>query len=91
MLKFERRQPIIPIILLDDVDIQLLHGKGIKRRLLVLPSEWNTSGVCLVPVWEIIEANRCENPAVFLQSSMAIDLHEGSMLIAQGKITTSIA
>jgi len=61
VLDFERRQLRLPIILLNDIDIQLLHGKGIKRRLLVCLSDWNSRGMCLVLVWEIIEANRYEN------------------------------
>ena len=58
------------------MDIQLLHGKGIKRRLLVNPIDWNGRGVCLVLVWEIIEANRYENLVIFLEISLTIDLHE---------------
>ena len=66
----------LPIILLNDIDIQLLHREGIKRLLLIYPIDWNGRGVCLVLVWEIIEANRYENPVVFLEISVAIDLHE---------------
>ena len=68
VLDFERRQPRLPIILLNDKDIQLLHGKGIKRRLLVYPSDWAGRHICLVLVWEIIEANRYENPSFFCKS-----------------------
>jgi len=78
VLDFERRQPRLPIILLNDKDIQLLHGKGIKRRLLVYPSDWAGRDMCLVLVWEIIKADRYENPVVFLEISVAIDLHKGS-------------
>ena len=81
----------LPIILLSDKDIQLMHGKGIKRRLLVSPSDWNGRGMCLVLVWEIIEANRHENPFIFLQISVAFDLHEGSRFIAQGIFTNWIS
>ena len=77
MLDFERRQLRLPIILLNDIDIQLLHGKGIKRRLLVYPSNWNGRGMCLVLVWAIIEANRYAYPVIFLQISVAIDLDGG--------------
>ena len=91
VLDFERRQLRLPIILWNDIDIQLLHGKGIKRRLLVYPSDWNGRGMCLVLVWEIIEANRCENPVGFLQISVAIDLHEESRFIAEGISTNSIS
>ena len=78
MLEFELRLLRLPIILLSDMDIQLLHGKGIKRRLLVYPNDWNGRGMCLVLMWEIIEENRYENLVFFLQISMVIDLHEGS-------------
>jgi len=81
----------LPIILLSNKDIQLMHGKGIKRRLLVYPSDWAGHGMCLVLVWEIIEANRYENPVIFLKISVAIDLHEGSSFIAQGISTNSIS
>ena len=81
----------MPIILLNDIDIQLLRGKGIKRRLLVYPSDWNGRGMCLVLVWEITEANRCENPIVFQQILMAVDLHEGPGPINHELITNSIS
>ena len=45
--------------------------------------------MCFVLVWEIIEANRYENPVVFLEISVAIDLHEESRFIAEGIITNS--
>ena len=83
MLEFERWQPRLPIILVNDIDIQLLHGKGIIRRLLIYPSDWNARGVCLVLVWEIIEANRHENH-FFLEISVAIDLHEEATFIPHG-------
>ena len=91
MLEFELRLLRLPIILLNDIDIQLLHGKGIKRRLLVYPSDWNGRGMCLVLVWEIIEANRYENLVIFLQIAVAIDLHEGSRFIVEGISTNSIS
>ena len=91
MLDFERLQHRLPIILLNNKDIQPMHGKGIKRRLLVYPSDQNGRGMCLVLVWEIIEANRYENLVFFLQISMVIDLHEGSSFIAQGISTNSIS
>ena len=47
--------------------------------------------MCLVLVWEIIEANRYENLVIFLQISVAIDLHEESRFIAKGIITNSIS
>ena len=81
----------LPIILLNDIDIQLLHGKGIKRRLFVYPIDWNGRGMCLVLVWGTIEANRYENPVNFLQVSVAIDLHEESRFIAEDLFTNSIS
>ena len=45
-------------IIINDKDVQLLHGKGIKIRRLVHPSDWNGRGMCLVLVWEKIEVNR---------------------------------
>ena len=91
MLEFELRLLRSPIIILNDIDIQLLHGKGIKRRLLVYPSDWIGLNMCLVLVWEIIEANRYENLVVFLQISVAIDLHKGSGPINHEVITNSIS
>ena len=88
---FSKRLLRLAIILLDDMDIQLLHGKGIKRRLLVHPSDRNGRGMRLVLVWEIIEANRYENLVIFLKISLAIDLHEGSRFIAEGIFTNSIS
>ena len=91
MLEFELRLLRSPIIILNDIDIQLLHGKGIKRRILVYPSDWMGLNMCLVLVWEIIEANRYENPVVFLRISVAIDLHEESRSIAEDLFTNSIS
>jgi len=45
----------------------------------------------LVLAWEIIEANRFENPVDFLQISAAIDLHEESRFITEGIFTNSIS
>ena len=73
------------------MDIQLLHGKGIKRRLFVYPSDWAGRYMCLVLVREIIEANRHENLVFFLQISVVIDLHEGSGPINHEVITNSIS
>jgi hypothetical protein len=73
------------------MDIQLLHGKGIKRRLLASPSDWAGRDMCLVLVWEIIEANRYENLVFFQQISVVIDLHEGSRFIVEGISTNSIS
>ncbi len=91
MLEFELRLLRLPMILLNDMDIQLLHRKGIKRRLLVYPSDWNGRHMCLVLVWEIIEANRYENLIIFLEISVVIDLHEGSGPINHEVITNSIS
>jgi hypothetical protein len=73
------------------MDVQLLHGKGIKRRLLVYPSDWNGRGVWLVLVWGIMEANRYENLVIFLEILVTIDLHEGSGPINHGIMTNSIS
>ena len=77
-------------IIINDKDVQLLHGKGIKIHLLVHPSDWNGRDMCLVLVWEKIEVNRHENLVFFLQISVAIDLLEGSGPIAHGIFTNSI-
>ena len=91
MLDFEQELLRLPIILLNDIVIQLLHGKGIKRRLLVYPSDWAGRDMCLVLVWEIIKADRYENPVVFLEISAAINLHKGSGPINHEVITNSIS
>ena len=88
---FSKRLLRLPMILFNNIDIQLLHRKDIKRRLLVYHSDWDGQGMCLVLVWVIIEANRYENPVVFLRISLAIDLHEGSTFITQGIFTNSIS
>ena len=91
VLEFELRLLRLTIILLNDIDIQLLHGKVIKRRLVINPGDWNGPGMWLVLVWEIIEANRYENLVIFLEISLAIDLHEGSSFIVEGIFTNSIS
>ena len=48
VLEFELRLLRLPMIVLSNKDIQLLHGKGIKRRLLVYPSDWAGRDMCLV-------------------------------------------
>ena len=77
-MEFELRLLRLPMILFNDMDIQQPHRKGIKRRLLVYPSDWAGRDMCLVLVWEIIKADRYENPVVFLEISVAINLHKGS-------------
>ena len=91
MLEFEQELLRLPIILLSNKDIQLLHGKGIKRRLLVYPSDRAGRDMCLVLVWEIIEANRYENLVIILEISLDIDLHEGSGPMNHEIITISIS
>ena len=91
MLDFELRLLRLPIILLNEMDIQLLHGKGTKTLLLVCPSDWNGRHMCLVLVWEITDTNRYENPFIYLEISVAIDLHEASRFIAEAIITNSIS
>ena len=54
VLDFEQEVLRLPIISLSTKDIQLLHGKGIKRRLLVYPSDWAGRGMYLVLEWESI-------------------------------------
>ena len=91
VLDFEQEVLRLPIISLSTKDIQLLHGKGIKRRILVYPIDWNGRGMCLVLVWEIIEANRYENLVIILEISVDIDLHEGSGPMNHEIITISIS
>ena len=78
MLEFELRLLRLPLMILNDMDIQLLHGKGIKMRLLVYPGDWAGRDMYLVLACEIIEEKRFENPVDFLHISAAIDLHEES-------------
>ena len=78
VLEFELRLLRLPIMILNDMDIQLLHGKGIKMRLLVYPGDWAGRDMYLVLACEIIEEKRFENPVDFLHISAAIDLHEES-------------
>ena len=78
VLEFELRLLRLPLMILNDMDIQLLHGKGIKMRLLVYPSDWAGRDMYLVLACEIIEEKRFENPVDFLHISAAIDLHEES-------------
>ena len=91
VLDFEQEVLRLPIISLSTKDIQLLHRKGIKRRLWVCPSDWIGLNMCLVLVWEIIKADRYENPVVFLEISVAIDLHKGSGPINPQIITNLIS
>ena len=39
VLEFELRLLRLPVMVLNDTDIQLLHGKGIKRRHLIFSSD----------------------------------------------------
>ena len=48
----------LPTQLVNDEDIQLLNGEDIKRRRLMPSSDWNARDMCLVLVWEMLEANR---------------------------------
>ena len=80
----------IPILILNNNQLQLLHGKGIKQKPLVYPIGLYASGRSFVPVWKAMEANRCENSTILSQISVVVDLHEESGLITQQIITNSI-
>ena len=68
VLCFERRQLRLPRVLLSNKDKQLLHRKGIKRRLWVCPSDWIGLNMCLVLVWEIIEETGTKISSFFCKS-----------------------
>ena len=55
-----------PILILNNNQPQLLDGKGIKQRPLVYTSALYANGRYLVPVWKLMEANRYENPTIFV-------------------------
>ena len=59
----------------NDEDLQLLHGKGIKRCLLVSPSDWNGRHVCLVPVTSAKWKSSWKSCHVFLQIAMVVHIH----------------
>jgi len=68
VLDFEQEVLRLPIISLSTKDIQLLHRKGIKRRLWVCPSDWIGLNMCLVLVWEIIEQTGTKISSFFCKS-----------------------
>ena len=90
MLDFSGREPWMPPRSQNDEDVQLLHGKGIKRHLLISSTDCNSRDLYSVLMWELLGANRCENLVIFLRISVAIDLHEETTFIAHGIFTNSI-
>ena len=67
-----------------------MHEKGIKRRLLVASTHYKSRDLCLVLVWVLLAQFQYENSVVFLQISVAIDLHEEPTFIPHGIIANSI-
>ena len=49
------------MLVLNNNQLQLLDGKGIKQRSLVYPSDIHAHGRSFVPVGKVMEAIRCEN------------------------------
>ena len=74
----------------NDEDVQLLRGKGIKRHLVMSSTDFKSRDLYSVLMWELLGANRCEKLVIFLQISVAIDLHEESTFIPHGIFTNSI-
>ena len=66
---------------------QLLDGKVIRRNPLIYLSGQERS---FVPVWKVMEENRCENSTFLSKIAVVVDLHEESVLITQQIITNSI-
>ena len=56
----------IPILILNNNQLQLLDRKGINQRLLVYPSNFYANKRSPVPVWKGMEANWCENSTIFI-------------------------
>ena len=80
----------IPILILNNNQPQLLHGKGIKRRSLVYSSALYANERYFVPVWNVIKANLYANSTILSQISAVVDLREESGPITQQIITNSI-
>ena len=79
-----------PILILNNNQPQLMHGKGIKQRPFVYPSSNYANERSLVPAWEVMEANWCENSTILSWISAVVDLHEESGPVIQQIITNSI-
>ena len=71
------------MLILNDNEWQVLHGKGTKRYSLVYPIGRYANERSFVLVWKVTEANRCEKSTFFSQISVVVDLHEGSGTINQ--------
>ena len=80
----------IPILILNNNQLQLLHGKDVKQRTLIYPIGLYASERSSVPVWKAMEANRCKNSTILSQISAVVDLHEEAGPITQQIITNSI-
>ena len=80
----------IPILILNNNQLQLLNGKGIKQRYLEYPSALCAHERYFVQVWKVMEANRYENSTILSQISVVVDLHEESALVDQQIITNWI-
>ena len=50
-----------PMLMLNDNESQPLDGKGIKRQSLLFQIDLYAHERSFVPVWKVMEENRCEN------------------------------
>ena len=80
----------IPILIPNNNEWQLLHGKRIKQLSLIYLSDLYARERHFVQVWKVEEMNLWENPTIFLRISAVVDLHEGSGLIDEQIIMNSI-
>ena len=65
----------IPILILNNNQLLLLDGKGIKQRPFACLNNLHANERSSVPAWKVIEANRCENSTILSQISAVVDLY----------------
>ena len=56
------------MLIVNNNQLQLLHGKGIKPRSLVYPSALYAHERSFVPVWKALEASYGENSTIFIEN-----------------------
>ena len=71
----------MPILMLNNNQLQLLDGKGIKRRPLAYLIDIYAHGRSFVLARKVVDVHQCENSTILSQVSVVVNLHEEPWLI----------
>ena len=83
--------PRLKKLILNNNQLQLLHGKGIHRRPLMHLSVRYAHERSFVPLWKVIGENRRGNSFIFGRFLMVVDLHEDSSFLDRLLVAKAIS